>query len=67
MLGHKKCFSKFETTEIILSILPDHKTMKLEVNYKAKKKKNPAKTHKNMKTKQYIPNNHGSLKKPKEK
>ena len=43
MLGHKKCFSKFETTEIILSILPDHKTMKLEVNYKAKKKKKPCK------------------------
>ena len=46
MLGHKKCFSKFETTEIILSILPDHKTMKLEVNYNTKKKtlQKPTKT-----------------------
>ena len=37
ILGHKSSLSKFEKTEIISSIFSDH-TMRLEINYKKKKK-----------------------------
>ena len=37
MLGHKASLSKFKKTEIISSILSDHNTMRLEINYKKKK------------------------------
>ena len=37
ILGHKSSRSKFEKTEIISSIFSDH-TMRLEINYKKKKK-----------------------------
>ena len=40
MLGHKASLSKFKKIEIISSTLPDHNTMRLEVNYKKKIVKN---------------------------
>ena len=38
ILGHKSNISKFKETEIILSIFFDHNTMRLDINYKKKKK-----------------------------
>ena len=37
ILGYKVSLSKFKKTEIISSIFSDHKTMRLEINYKKKK------------------------------
>ena len=37
IFGHKSNFSKFKKIEIISSIFSDHKTMKLDMNYKKKK------------------------------
>ena len=37
ILGHKSNLSKFKETEIISSILSDHNTMRLDINYKKKK------------------------------
>ena len=34
MLGHKESLGKFKKIEIISSILPDHNTIRLEINYK---------------------------------
>lgn len=48
MIVHKS-FSKFKRIEIILSIFPDHNTLRLEINYKIKLQK----IHKHRKSKQY--------------
>ena len=40
ILGHKSSLSKFKKIEIISSIFSDHKTMRLEINYRGKKGKN---------------------------
>ena len=34
ILGHKLSLSKFKKIEIIPSIFPDHKAMRLQINYK---------------------------------
>ena len=39
ILGHKSNLSKFKKTEIILSMFSDHNAMRLDINYKKKKKK----------------------------
>ena len=36
ILGHKSNLSKFKKIEIISSILSDHNTMRLDINYKKK-------------------------------
>jgi len=36
MLGHKVSLGKFKKIKIISSILYDHNTMRLEINYKKK-------------------------------
>ena len=38
ILGHKSNLSKFKKIEIISSIFFDHNTMRLDINYKKKKK-----------------------------
>ena len=38
MLGHKTILVKFKKIEIISSIFSDHNAMRLEINYKKKKK-----------------------------
>ena len=38
ILGHKSNLSKFKKTEILSSIFSDHKAMRLDINYKRKKK-----------------------------
>ena len=38
ILGHKSNLSKFNKTEIISSIFSDHNAMRLDINYKKKKK-----------------------------
>ena len=38
MIGHRTSLNKFKKTEIISSILSDHKGMKLDTNIKEKKK-----------------------------
>ena len=40
ILGHKSCFDKFKKIEIIPSIFSDHNAVRLDVNYRKKKKKN---------------------------
>ena len=50
ILGHKSSFSIFKKIEIISSIFSDHSTMRLEINYREKKRKK----HKHMEAKQYI-------------
>ena len=49
-LGHKSNPSKFKKIEILLSIFPDHNTMRLDLKYK---KKN-CKKHKHIEIKQYV-------------
>ena len=39
ILGHKSSLSKFKKIEIISSILSDHNAMRLEINYREKKRK----------------------------
>ena len=39
MIGHKASLNKFKKTEIIPSILSDHKGLKLETNFKEKNSK----------------------------
>ena len=51
--GHKSNLSKFKKIEIVSSILSNHNTMRLQVNYK----KNNCKKHKHMEIKQYVLNN----------
>ena len=48
MLDHKASLSKFKKLEIVSSIFSDHKTMRLEINYRKKTIK-----HKHMETKRY--------------
>ena len=52
ILGHKASLCKFKEIEIISSIFSDHNAMRLEINYK-KKKKN-CKKHKDVEAKQYV-------------
>ena len=53
-LGHKSSLSKFKKIEIVPSIFSDHNAMRLDINYRKKKKKQPAKIHNLMEIKQYI-------------
>ena len=39
ILGHKSSLSKFKKIEIISSIFSDHNAMRLEMNYRGKKRK----------------------------
>ena len=39
ILGHKSSLSKFKKIETVSSILSDHKAMRLDINYRGKKKK----------------------------
>ena len=41
MLHHKVNLGKFKKIEIISDIFSDHKALRLEINYKGKKKKKP--------------------------
>ena len=50
ILGHKSSLSKFSKIEIISSIFSDHNAMRLEMNYREKKRKR----HKHMEAKQYV-------------
>ena len=45
ILGHKSNLSKFKKIEIISSIFSDHSTMRLDINYKKKKKLQETQTH----------------------
>ena len=38
ILGHKSNLSNFKKTEIVSSIFSDHNAMRLDINYKKKKK-----------------------------
>ena len=38
MLGHKSSLSKFKKIEIVSSIFSDHNAMRLDINYREKKK-----------------------------
>ena len=51
ILGHKANFGKFKKIELISSIFSDHNAMRLEINYRQKKK---SKKHKHMEAKQYV-------------
>lgn len=44
MLAHKTSLNKFKKTKIISSIFSSHNSIKLEINYRKKKKKNLEKT-----------------------
>ena len=44
-MGHKSNLSKYKKIEIISSIFSDHNAMKLDINYKGKKKKNVRNTN----------------------
>ena len=50
ILGHKSSLSKFKKTENISSIFSDHNAIRLEINYREKKRKK----HKHMEAKEYI-------------
>ena len=50
ILGHKSSLSTFKKIEIISSIPSDYNAMRLEMNYRRKKRKK----HKHMKAKQYV-------------
>ncbi|MCG5651042.1 hypothetical protein L0P53_14000, partial [Holdemanella sp. DFI.5.21] len=50
ILGHKSNLSKFKKIEIISSILSDHNSMRLDINYKEK----TCKKHKHMEIKQHV-------------
>ena len=39
ILGHKSSLSKFKKIEIVSNIFSDHNAMRLDINYKKKKKK----------------------------
>ena len=53
ILGHESNLSKFKKIEIISRIFSNHNAMRLDINYKEKKKKN-CKKHKHMEIKQHI-------------
>ena len=50
ILGQKSSLGKFKKTEIISSIFSKHNSMRLEINYRGKKRKK----HKHMEAKQYV-------------
>ena len=50
VLGHKSTLSKFKKIEVISSTFSDHNAMRLEINYRGKKRKK----HKHMEAKQYV-------------
>ena len=54
ILGHKSSLSKFKKTEIVSSTFSDHNIMRLDINYRGKKKKKTSKKHKFVEFKQYI-------------
>ena len=49
ILGHKSSLGKFKKIEIVSSIFSDHNAVRLEINYREKKKR---KKHKHMGAKQ---------------
>ena len=66
MLGHKASLSKFNKIEILSStnlIFSSHNAMRLEINYKKKRKKKTCKKHKHMEAKKYVLNNKWVVKK----
>ena len=50
ILGHKTNLSKFKKIEILSSIFSDHNAVRLEVNYREKKRKK----HKHVEAEQYV-------------
>ena len=54
ILGHRSNLNKFNKIEIVSSIFSDHNAMRLDINYKKRKKKN-YKKHKHMEIKQHVP------------
>ena len=58
ILGHKSSLSKFKKIGIIWSIFSDHNAMRLDINYREKKKKkNPSKTTNSWKLNNTLLNN----------
>ena len=55
ILGHKLNFNKFKKIEITSSIFSKHNVIRLDINYKEKKKKTCRK-HKYVEIKQYVSN-----------
>ena len=53
ILGHKSNLSKFKKIEIVSSIFSNHNAMRVDINYK-KKKKNNCKKDKHMEIKQHV-------------
>ena len=51
ILGHKSSLSKFKIIEIISCFFPEHNAMRLEINYRGKKKR---KKYKHVESEQYI-------------
>ena len=51
ILGHKSNLSKFKKIEIVSSIFSNHNAIRLDINYREKKK---CKNHRHMEIKQYI-------------
>ena len=51
VLGHKSTLSKFKKIEIVSSIFSNHNAIRLDINYREKKK---CKNHRHMEIKQYI-------------
>ena len=51
ILGHKSNLSKFKKIEIVSSIFSNHNAMRLDINYKKKKK---TKKHRYMEIKPYV-------------
>ena len=51
ILGHKSNLCKFKKIEIVSSIFSNHNAMRLDINYREKKK---CKNHRHMEIKQYI-------------
>ena len=45
ILGHKSSLSKFRKIEIVSTVFSDHNTMKLDINYRKKKKKTAKNTN----------------------
>ena len=52
ILGHKSNLNKFKKIEIVSSFFPNHNALRLDINYKEKKKN--CKKHEHMEIKQYI-------------
>ena len=50
ILGHRSSLGKFKKTEITSSIFSSHNAMRLEINYRGKKRKK----HKHIEAKQYV-------------